>query len=333
MPIEGCHAKLITSHVMQFGVPSLSPDGSSMAFACGSFSDAYVCTIRVDGSGFRRLMKQANYLVNPQWSPSSDLIAIVRKTGTGEYGPEALDIYLIDPEGQIRSQVTHDPTFTGDAISEIQWSPDGMQIAFSTSGGIGNEKADIYVVNADGTGLQRLTYPPAFHWSPRWSPDGKRLAFLARSDEVTYLEIEALAGQGSPREQVALDIYGDLAWSPDGEILIYVAKRTDNYDLYLYDLISGEEIRLTADVAIDLEPRLSNDGSRILFRSDRSGVFEIYTMNRDGTSLIRQAINNTDDSIIEPFWSADGKGVFFFQSDHLDNTYYLWSVELRGACK
>jgi Tol biopolymer transport system component len=288
--------------------------------------------MKSDGTGLRQVAPLASHWSDPQWSPIGDSIAITQVSSTDENAPTVMDIYLISPMGNMLKQITNNPTSTANSIEEIQWSPNGYSIAFSTGGHIGSEKADIYLVNSDGTDLHRLTFPPAWHESPRWSPDGERLAYLARSSDITYMVLVDLSDSGLERRQIPLDIYGDLSWSPDGRSLTYSSKRGNNYDLFEYDLTKDDEDRLTTDFAVDVEPKWSIDGSTILFRSSRSGRHEIYTMNTEDNELVRQVINTTDDFIINPFWSFDNRGIFFFISDHLDDVYELWSADLVGSC-
>jgi len=59
------------------------------------------------------------------------------------------------------------------------WSPDGTQIAFSTTR---DGNSEIYVMNADGTDPQRLTSNTAPDWDPAWSPDGTQIAFTSSRD-------------------------------------------------------------------------------------------------------------------------------------------------------
>jgi TolB protein len=70
-------------------------------------------------------------------------------------------------------------------VSGGAWSPDGRKIAFvRVSERVGTPRAnrDVYVVNADGSGLRRLTTHPEYDGDPAWSYDGRRIAFLSERD-------------------------------------------------------------------------------------------------------------------------------------------------------
>ncbi|MFQ5846936.1 MAG: TolB family protein [Candidatus Methylomirabilales bacterium] len=80
-------------------------------------------------------------------------------------------------------------------------------------------------------------------------------------------------------------------------------------EIYLLDLKTGEERRLTADPATDMDPAISPDGRRIAFVSDRRGKFEVYLMDLDGTNLNR--LTETDTFDIQPSFSPDGRWLAF----------------------
>jgi Tol biopolymer transport system component len=90
------------------------------------------------------------------------------------------EIYTANPDGTNQTRLTNTPA------QELTpaWSPDGTRLAFTsvtatrTSDGTSvNATADIYIINADGSGLRRLTNNSAYNTAPTWSPDGTRIAF------------------------------------------------------------------------------------------------------------------------------------------------------------
>lgn len=170
-----------------------------------------------------------------------------------------------------------------------EWSPDGTRLAFVSyrTGG-----SDIYVVNADGSGLRNLSpndFPAVtFEFSPTWSPDGGRIAFS--SDRGGFRTI----------------------WS----------MRSDGSDL----------VRLTSDLdARDSEPSWSPDGQRIAFRrrSSQGGVAtsDVALMNADGSNVVRLAQAGDD---LSPSWSPDGTRIAFI-SDRVGNEYRLFTMRPSGG--
>jgi hypothetical protein len=123
------------------------------------------------------------------------------------------DIYRL--EDQSLHQLTNDPAVDWDPVV----SPDGKQVAF-TSWRAG--QADIWLMNADGSGLRRLTDHPADDYSPAWSPDGHTLAFVSeRAGNQDIFLLDVLTGAITPLVQ-SPRAERDPAWSPDGKRLAFV---------------------------------------------------------------------------------------------------------------
>lgn len=142
-----------------FGVnPALSPDGKRVVFVCGP-EPIDICVMNVDGTGFSVLTETRNNS-NPTWSPDGTRIAFVGETEIG------YNIYTATINGGAVVQVLSNDQYK----ENLAWSPDGTRIAFDTID-------DLYVVGADGNGLQLLTSGADQNMSPTWSPDSSQIAF------------------------------------------------------------------------------------------------------------------------------------------------------------
>jgi WD40 repeat protein len=138
-----------------------------------------------------------------------------------------------------------------ETVSGPTWSPDGHQLAFSGSvGGV----TDIYVVNADGTELRRLTNDGYGDFQPQWSPDGKTIAFTTDRDSASFEILRfkpwriALFDLASGAITVIPGQAGlnlNPQWAPDGRSIAYVSNRTGSPNIFLYDLDAREHYQLT----------------------------------------------------------------------------------------
>ncbi len=163
------------------------------------------------------------------------------------------------------------------------------------------------VVNADGSGRQKLTTGG----SPAWSPDGQRIAFarygggLAASER--HVGVYVMNADGS--EQRRLARYGtDPRWSPDGRTIAFVRRATFdgfNYDIYVVDGEGGPARNLTRSPAYENDPAWSPDGRRIAF----VGGNDIWLMNADGSGKRKLTSGAARDRV--PSWSPDGRMIAF----------------------
>jgi TolB protein len=185
------------------------------------------------------------------------------------------------------------------------------QLAF-TDDRDGND--EIYLVNADGAGLQRLTTNPAVDIQPTWSPDGSKLAFS--SDRGGKSNIYVMNVDGSNVLNLSQGSGDDFlpAWSPDGSKIAFVRDLADpqtNWDIFVMDADGGNQTNLTNNADFAAAPAWSPDGTRIAFESDREAevLFEIFVMNADGTGVVNVTNSTGDDEF--PTWSPDGNRIAF----------------------
>ncbi|HSA57769.1 MAG TPA: hypothetical protein VLE53_18790 [Gemmatimonadaceae bacterium] len=132
--------------------PSWSPSGHQLVFTCWSPMGADLYFVDVTGSGFQRLMNTGGYAHSPDWSPDGTHIAFA--TGTPVDDGQIV-VIRADGSGRRELAVGRDPA----------WSPDGTRLVFSRRG----SEPGIYVINADGSGLVRLTTVDG-DYAPAWRP-------------------------------------------------------------------------------------------------------------------------------------------------------------------
>lgn len=181
---DGTGSVKLTDKPAYAQTPTWSPDGEQIAYAAAD--GIYV--MDSDGTDVHRITGYTGPLAcddfDPSWSPDGARIAFaVRCDGGG------LGIFTVDADGSDRAMVTGRVSLEGesaeslDLYGEPAWAPDGARIAF-TGGNVNQIPTQhIYTINADGTGIDRITDGDVSDWSPIWSPDGAEIAFISRRSE------------------------------------------------------------------------------------------------------------------------------------------------------
>jgi len=166
--------------------PQWSPDGRRMVFVSNSGGNYDIYTMDGTGSNVRRLTHgegSGKDSEDPVWSPDGKWI-VFNSNRDGIW-----EIYVMRSDGSDVRRLTHTPGKSMGA-GKPAWSPDGKSILFPSSQGPTATNwynvVDIYVIDTDGSNLQRLTHT-GDNGSPIWSPDGKRIAFSShRSGDSTH---------------------------------------------------------------------------------------------------------------------------------------------------
>ncbi|HEY2825447.1 MAG TPA: hypothetical protein VGI83_07885, partial [Gemmatimonadales bacterium] len=146
------------------------------------------------------------------------------------------------------------------------YSPDGTRIAYvSTRDG----NPEIYVMNADGSGPQRLTTTPAPEDSPSWTADGRQIVFASgRSGKV---QVWIMGADGAGPRQLTADVAINYqpAVSPDGQTIAFTSARDGNYEVYLMALDGSNQRNISQNPKAQSMPAWINSG-QVAYLSEQS---------------------------------------------------------------
>jgi Tol biopolymer transport system component len=284
--------------------PALSPDGRDIAYFSEKnsfFVDLYLADAET-GRVKRRLVKStlnSNYeslrFINSSgsFSPDGRYFAIAAKRKDRD------DLVILDVKKDEEVRRIRVPL---NGLTTPSWAPDGKQLVFT---GYDGGLSDLFVVNADGSNLHRLTNDKYADLEPSWSPDGKTIAFVTDRSPATdfaALKFGNLRIALLHLENGSIDILRHMdqgkninpAWAPDGRSLAFVSDRNGISNIFLYDLSDGNIYQLT-DVFTGvsgitaLSPCLSwaHEADRLAFAYYEDGEYNVYAVDNP-RSLKRQ---------------------------------------------
>lgn len=299
--VDGSGQRMLTS--VRSASAAWSPDGRKVAFqgpprtpdASHPRPASGLWVIDADGSGKRRLAPKG---YDPAWSPDGRTIAFATSSR----------IYVVNADGTGQRRLAGNAVAgskAGGKTSAPAWSPDGRKILFLSDAGTSCDYCfHLYVVNADGSGERRLTHMSKTgprrlvgDFSPAWSPDGQRIAFVRRRFDPTGLDVGVVwVMRADGREQRKLTremsfaergVYARVAWSPDGRKLAFTSNRDGDADVYSINSDGSGLRRLTNNPEYDGDAVWSPDGRQLLFVSNRDGSYGVYIVNADGSGQRR----------------------------------------------
>lgn len=313
--------------------PKWSPDGQSVVFATEGIADplsrqavSALWTINVS-SGEKKMITQDD-AVQPSWSPHGHRIAF---WAVWQKGGQR-DIYTIPASGGEPLALTNDQPTDWFPV----WSPDGRFIYFCSNRGGSMNIWRIAVDEQSGQPLgnaEPVTSGVSASGQPSLSADGRLIAFAStiKTANVEKVNIDSVTGVVQDPPQPISHLTGLLdyaAVSPDGE-WIACATSDGQEDLVLLRKDGSERRQLTNDIFKDRGPTWAPDGKRLAFYSDRSGKYDIWAINFDGSNLT-QLSRTTETSITLPQWSRDGTRLFFCSGHSqvvLIDPNLLWSEQ------
>jgi TolB protein len=161
---------------------------------------------------------------------------------------------------------------------------------------------EIYISDYDGANQRRVTVGRTLNIAPRWSPDGRSIAYTSYRRGGANIFISNIF-QGTLDEVTKGGSVGENwlpAWAPDGSRLAFSSTRDGNPEIYVVNRDGSNVRRITNHPGIDITPTWSPTGTQIAFVSDRTGTPQIYVVGSDGLNLAKRSSDGYCD---RPSWS------------------------------
>jgi Tol biopolymer transport system component len=289
---------------------------------------------------------------NATYGGHNGLIAFGRGESSGDQYRQAQ--YTMNPDGTSVQQLTRpDWDFADNSAS---WSPDGTKVVFERDD-ITQNNSDLYVINADGSGLTRLTVciqgtDCGGYFGPVWTPDGRSIVFTRCcivQPDGPHQTIDIARADGTDIRTIAYDPSpngGDdgVAVSPDGQWVAFSQQHTN----HSFSKASGSALFLVHPDGTDLHPVTSfklwvdekdwsPDGSRIVFVTHAAGPgqpfrADIDTIRPDGTGLTQLTSTTPGQTYaFAPMYAPSGNRIVFSYFPDSNGNASLYTMRTDGS--
>ncbi|MBI4537070.1 MAG: Tol-Pal system beta propeller repeat protein TolB [candidate division NC10 bacterium] len=168
---------------------------------------------------------------------------------------------------------------------------------------------ELFIMDYDGAGPVAVTGNQSINISPRWSPDGRLIAYTSyRNDNPDLFLLNMDSGR---RDVVsaARGLNATPGWSPDGQWLALAMSSSGGTNLHLIPRGGGTPRPITTGPAVSVSPSFSPNGRQIVFNSDRGGTPQLYIVSVDGSDLRRLTFQNHYNA--SPRWSPRGDRIAY----------------------
>ena len=292
--------------------PAWSPDGRQIAFIRTNDSKGEVVLISPAGGAEQKVVDTRGTLVT--WSPDSQTLAFVDR----QAGEDRYSIFLAPARGGAKRRVTFPAAEVNHGDSSPAISPDGRTLAFVRQ--LTHDVADVFVQPVEGGNARRLTFDRRQIRGLAWMSDGKELIFssnrngryelwrLAVTGTAPAKRVEGIADARSPAISSAR--------AGAGSRLVY-QSHVEDYNIRVLQRgadgtwDASKSPSFTASTRDEQSPRVSPDGRRLAFVSDRSGWFEVWVCGYPDAADCRQLTSFRQGFVGSPSWSPDSKRIVF----------------------
>ena len=220
---DGSDPMQITHGDIDHEDPAWSPDGKRIAYVHMQGDAQVIHVMDADGSGDEALTPRDRHVIHPQWHPDGKRLAYCTTDDLDPPRKNASEIQEIDIATRAITVLV-----TGGINTYPVFSPDGSRLALRKFVD-GDVNSEVFVANADGSGLTNISRNPAFDGWPMWSPDGKRIAF--GSNRNSSYQIFVMDADGGNVRLVANTDGRATApqWSRDGKAIYFPLCRNIDY--------------------------------------------------------------------------------------------------------
>ena len=314
---------------------------------------AQIYLLSMNGGEARRLTSLKNGVNSFQWSPDGNRLVVVSRTGPSDHRPESKDrsdvrhykntsykfndtgwfddrrghLWVVNVKSEGAKQITEGNDWND---SDAQWSPDGTRIAFvSNRTGKefeGNRNTDVWVILADGTSLTKISDHEEADSGPRWSPDGRNIAFTGELHDRDHPKIWLAPAVGEKPSVLAANgldlIPSGLEWSDDGKSLYFESGVKGEFQLFRVDLPSKSVAQISFGArAVRNADFNARTNTRVYTANDFKHLDDLYAADLNGAN--ERKLTNLNAALWKQLQLADVERFTYKSADNWDVDGFL----------
>lgn len=200
-------------------------------------------------------------------------------------------------------------------FSASSYAQNSKLITFS-SDATTEDKQQIFIMDMSGDGVKQVAHVQGLDcFSPKFSPDGKKIVFTATNVVSDYVYMVNLDDTATFRFPKFIDGGINPYFSPDGKYLIYRCEKNDDNAIFLTDLETDSSYSVS-DGSLSTHPQFSKDGSKIVYSSSADGNFDLVVLDlEDTTENAQKTLAASKDAELYGTFAPDNKSVAYASFD------------------
>ena len=322
-PNSDMHFSAVTNFAGVQAQPAISPDGRSVAFVSNSDGHFNVYVGLLRGGNLVRITRDPNIESAPSWSPDGTTLAYAQLNQSGIW-----DVWEVPALGGTARRVILN-------AADPAWSPDGHSLAY-----LNMADGAVWISGVSGENARKVTQvlPGGLDLGtqPRFSPDGRRIAFSARPNSGgPYGELAVADLDSGKTSQLTFDDALALspAWSADGRYIYFASSRGGTINIWKIAATGGKPEQITAGEGDDADLDVSADGKRIVFGTLRQkiGIARLDLQAKPGPDSLKMLTSDPARNQFGPAYSPDGTHLAYFSNLKGAEHEEIWVCGFDGS--